>query len=461
MTEVMSEELTYTNKVSTHSQLAFRKISPQGPATAIALSVSGTTLVECVIPPSVFNMSKSRLNFQLALPDPGATTKYNVIDANLMTMLSRVVFYCSNTGNTLLDCSNFEKFASLVVPSATPYDEFKTKSSNWQSATYAQTLGIATTDSDPFPLEDIHKSNSLVNVTPLGTATASIAGFNSYEGRRNLLWGVDSDTTFLNVSLPFSAFKFTALSLNKQVYSPANIVAQFYFNSIDNFAWSSTSATNPTTGAASLASGTLNNVSIQLATEQNLEVAKTIVDTIMSQGISIPIPYPTIVRQSLASSTFQSYNINLSSAYGKRILAIISSLFSVGSTAKNAVNSHIRGTITTYNSFMNNLPVLYNAGFDATKGEDWFYGNREYLEKCAIQNNQEYAVSEWQHIDNFMKPGPLCEADPTAVDGYDVSSIASTYAIQYNLSGAATAIAVSCIIGQKVATFSNNGILVN
>jgi hypothetical protein len=459
----MSEELTYTNKVSTHSQLAFRKISPQGPATAIAGSVSGTTLVEFVIPPSVFNMSKSRLNFQLALADPGATPRFNWLDANLLCTLSRVVFYCSNTGNTILDCSNFEKFASCVTPSSTPYNEFKTKSSAWQSATYSQSLGpvAQVADANLYPVEDIQKSNSLVNVTHLGTATASTTGFNSYEGRKYVIPGIDTDDSYINVSLPFSAFKFTALALNKQVYSPANIVAQFYFNSQDNFAWYSTSATAPQTGPASGAGFTLNNVALQLATEQNLEVAKSVVDAVMSQGISIPIPYPTIIRQSLSSSTFQSYNVNLSSAYGKRILAIVSSLFSVGSTSKNAANSHIRGTITSYNSFMNNLPILYSAGFNTLVSEDWIYGNREYLEKCTIQNNQEYANAEWVHIDNFMKPGPLCEADPTLVDGYDVSSIASTFSIQYNLSTAATAIAVSCIIGQKVATFSNNGILVN
>ncbi len=460
----MSEELTYTNKVSTHSQLAFRKISPQGPATGIAGSVTGTTLVEFIIPPSVFNMSKSRLNFQLALSDPGATPRYNWLDANLLSTISRVVFYCSNTGNTLLDCSNFEKFAACVTPAATSYDEFKTKSSAWQSATYSQSLGPVANvaDANLYPVEDIQKSNSLVNVTPLGTAAASTAGWNAYEGRKYVIPGIDTDDSYINVSLPFSAFKFTALALNKQVYSPANIVAQFYFNAQDNFAWYSTSATAPQTGAASGAGYTLNNVALQLATEQNLEVAKSVVDAVMSQGISIPIPYPTTIRQSLASSSFQSYNVNLSSAYGKRILAIISALFSTNATtSKNAVNSHIRGTISNYNSFMNNLPILYNAGFDCTKGEDWFYGNREYLEKCTIQNNQEYANAEWIHIDNFMKPGPLCEADPTLVDGYDVSSIASTFAIQYNLSSAAATIAISCVIGQKVASFTNNGILVN
>ena len=130
----------------------------------------------------------------------------------------------------LNDCSNFEKYASVIVPASTSYDEFKTKSSNWQSTTYAQKAGIATTDSDPYPLEDIHKSNSLVNVTPLNTAAAGTTGFNSYEGRRYVLFGTDSEETYLNVSLPFSAFKFTALALDKMVYSPANLIFQFYFS---------------------------------------------------------------------------------------------------------------------------------------------------------------------------------------------------------------------------------------
>ena len=461
MTEVMSNELIYTSRVSTHSQPVFRKVSPQGAATNIALSVSGSTLVEMVVPPSVMNMAHSRLNFQLELPDPGATVSVNCIDANLLTTLSRVVVYCSNTGNTLLDCSNFEKYASVIVPASTSYDEFKTKASNWQSTTYSQKLGIANTDSQPYPLEDIHKCNSLVNVTPLNTVAAGTTGFNSFEGRRYVLFGTDSEKTFLDVSIPFSAFKFTALALDKMVYSPANLIFQFYFSPLDNFAWEAASVTDPTSSATSLASGILNNVSLQLYTEGNLEVAKSVVDAVMSSGINVPIPYPTVIRQSLASSTFQSYNINLSSAYGKRILAIVNSLFSVGSTAKNAVNSHIRGTIDTYNSFMNSVPILYSAGFDARLGQDWYYGNRHLLERSTIQNNQEYAVAEWIHIDNFMPPKPLHEQDPTQVDGYDVSSIASTYSVQYNLSSAATAIGVSAIIGQKVASFTNSGIMVN
>ena len=195
--ELISDELKFAPVVNNHSTTAFRKISPQGVSTQIALSASASVgPTEFIIPPSVFNPAKSRLNFQLELPDPGATVNVNWVDANLLSTISRVVLYDSNTNAVWLDCSNFEKYAALVVPAGTSYEEFKTKSGLWQSATYAQKMGIANTDSEPFPVEDIHKSNSLVNVTNLNTAVASTAGANAYEGRRYVIAGTDSEKSF-------------------------------------------------------------------------------------------------------------------------------------------------------------------------------------------------------------------------------------------------------------------------
>lgn len=465
MTEVMSAELNYASKVSTHSQPLYRKLAPQGVGTDITLSSSGTTLVEFVLPPSVMNLSKCRLNFDLAIPL--TTSKYNIVDANTLTMLSRVVVYDSNTGNTLLDCSNFEKFASLVAPAATSYAHFKTKASAWTAAASAQVLTGTTTTSQLYPVEDIQKCNSLVNVSPLNVAAAGTSGYNSFEGRRYLFFGAVGVKSDLSCSIPFDAFKFTALALDKMVYSPSNLICQFYFSPTNNFGWCGASATDPSDTPTALAASTkINNVAIELYTEGNLEVAKSVVDAVMGSGIDVPVPYPTIIRQTLAAGTFQSYNINLSSAYGKRILAIINSLFSINQTSTaNAVNSHsskvASNEIQTYNSFMNSVPILYNAGFDCRLGEDWKYGNRHLLEGSVIQNNQEYSNNEWQHIDSFMPPKPLHECDPTQIDGYDVSSIASTYSIQYNLAGSAAAIGISCIIGQKIASFTNNGVVVN
>lgn len=461
--EQISDELKYAPVVNNHSTTAFRKISPQGVSTAIALSsASALGPTEFIISPSVWNPSKSRLNFQLELPDPGATVAVNWVDANVLSMLSRVVLYDSNTNAVWLDCSNFEKYAALVVPAGTSFDQFKTKATSWQSATYAQKLGIAATNSQPFPCEDIQKNNSLVNVTHLGTATASTAGFNSYEGRKYVIPGTDTEKSYLDVSIPFSAFKLTALALDKQLYNPANLVMQVYWNAADNFAWYSTSVTDPTASATSVGSTNvlINNVAVQLATEQNLTLISKIQQQVMSSGISIPIAYPTTTRQAIASSTAHSYQLNLTKGYGQRILALISAPFSTGSTAINARNSHIRGTLTTYNTFMNNIATKYPNGYDCTKGEDFFYGNREYLEDSAVQSNQEYAVAEWVHIDSYFGEKPLHKVDQTEIDGYDVGTTASSWTIQANLSTTAAATWVTAIIGQKMLTLSSQGSMV-
>lgn len=461
--EQISNELKYAPVVNNHSTTAFRKISPQGVSTAIALSsASSIGPTEFIIPPSVWNPSKSRLNFQLELPDPGATVAVNWVDANLLSTISRVVLYDSNTNAVWLDCSNFEKYAALVVPAATSYDEFKTKQGFWQSSTYFQKMCITSAVSAPFPMEDISKSNSLVNVTPLNTAAASSSAFNSYEGRRYLIPGTDSEKSYLDISLPFSAFKLTALALDKQLYNPANLVLQIYWNATDNFAWSSGSVSDPSAATVSSIGATayINNVSIQLANEQNLTIISKIQQQVMSSGISIPIAYPTTTRQAIASSTAHSYQLNLTKGYGQRILALVTGGFQVASTALNARNSHIRGTISNYNTFMNNIAEKYANGYDCTLGQDYFFGNREYLEKSTIQNAAEYAVAEWVHISSYFGEKPLHEVDQTEIDGYDVGSSASAWQLQATLSTAGVATWVTAIIGQKMLTLSSQGSMV-
>lgn len=459
--EQISEELQYAPVVNNHSTLAFRKISPQGVSTAIALSAAGSVgPTEFIIPPSVFNPAKSRLNSQLELP-AGTTVAHNWVDANLSSVISRLVLYDSATNAVWLDCSNFEKYAAMVGPAGTSYDDFKTKATSF-CPTGPQNLPRLAIFSQPFPCEDIQKSDSLVNVTHVNTAVAGTSGYNSYEGRKVLLaGGGDAQKSFVDVSLPFAAFKLTALALNKNLYNPANLVLQVYWNATDNFAWTSGSATNPTTATvASIVTGAvINNVALQLANEQNLSIVSKITQQVMSSGISIPIAYPTTTRQQISSNTAHSYQLNLTKGYGQRIIALVSAPFNVGETV-NGRNSHLRGTLTTYNTFMNNIATKYQAGYDCRLAQDYYYGNREYLEKSTIQTAGDYAIAEWIHIDSYFGERPLHTVDQTVVDGYDVGMTASAWQIQANFSPATAATWITAIIGQKVLTLSSQGSMV-
>jgi len=453
--EIISEELKYSPSVQNHSTVAFRRISPQGVSTAIPLSSAGQVgPTEFIIPPSVFNPAKSRLNFQLEIANT-SNAHYNYLDANFLSTIGRVVLYDSNTNAVWLDCSNFEKYAALVAPAGTSYAEFKTK-----SFYYATTPTATAADSAACPVEDIIKSNSATNPNGLDTA---LGAQNQFEGRRCLFTtavGAANRNYFMDVSLPLSAFKLTALALNKNLYNPANLVLQIYWNAYDNFVWRGTDAANPTTAPTSAEGVRVNNVVLQLANEQNLSIISKITQQVMSSGISVPIAYPTTTRQVISSSSAHSYQLNITKGYGQRILALISAPFSVGSVTLNTRNLHVRGTLTTYNTFMNNVATKYQNGYDCRLGQDFYFGNREYLEKSTIQTQGEYILNEWVHIDSYFGERPLHEVDQTEIDGYDVGATASAWQIQANLSATATATWITAIIGQKMLTMSSQGSMV-
>ena len=453
--ERISDELNYSIVKNNHSTTVFRKISPQGISTAIALSSSASVgSYDFILPPSVMNLSKSRLTFQLQLPVPVTTVNANWLNANLLTILSRVVIYDSATNALLMDVSNMEKYASLVSCSSTSFAEFSTKA---QGSVAGNILGAVAATSQLYPYEDIGKVNATAN--PTGD-NINLGTTNSYMGRKQLFVGADVAVAYIDVSIPFSAFKHTIMALNKDIYSPSNLVLQLYFNSTDNFAWNAKSITVPSTTVTSVNTGALiNNLSIQLANEGNLAIVSQVISRVMGEGVSIPIAYPTVTRQAISASSAHSYQISLTKGYGQRILAILSAPFSAAAGV-NLRNVHARDNLSTYQTTLNNSPIKYPNGFNCLVSEDYFYGNREYFEGSALQSIGEYISAEWLHCDSFVGEFPLHQLDQTKVDGLDVGTQSAVWQIQANLSTSTAYTWISCIVGQKVLTFSSSGTMI-
>ena len=355
------------------------------------------------------------------------------------------------------DISNVNQYASLVVPVGTDFEDYSTKT--FRTVAFSE---VSLADSQTKSVEDISKSNLTVgNFCGDGAAASDLALQNFYFSRRQYYTNATTNTeAFLDVSIPLSAFKMSVLASDKMMYCPSNLVLQIYWNANSNYANLGTSATNPDTGYAQIATAfVLKNISLSLANEANLAVVSQIINKVMSSGLSLPIAYPTVTRQSIAASTAHSYQLNLTSGYGQRILAIISAPFSAAADDNN-INVHNRGTLTTYNTFLNNVPILSTAGFDASKNQDFMLANREYLKGSVIQTSGEYALGEWVHIDGFFGQKPLKDVDQHEIDGLSVLGQSSTWQIQANLSGATAYNWVTVIFGQKVLTISNQGSLI-
>jgi hypothetical protein len=367
------------------------------------------------------------------------------------------VLYDSATNAVLLDCGNFDKYASLVVPAGTQVDSLLTKS--FVSGAPAITEALA----NPRPAEDISKSNLANNYT--GVTTEDIGAFCPFTGRRQFYIspvgdGASAGDAYLNVSIPFEAFKLTFLSTNKMVYFPSNIVLQLYFNAGNQFFFTADAANTTATAQTAATSPIISNLSIALANEANLAIVSQVINKVMSEGLSMPIAYPTTTRQSLSASTAHSYSLQLTRGYGSRILALISAPF-IGGTITSAQH-HERGTLGVYNTFLNNVAILYPAGLDATKGQDYTIGNKEYLDKSAVQALGEYLNAEWIHVDGFCGSKPLWkyDEDQHQVDGLDVGAQSSTWSIQAALTASTEYVWITAIVGQKMLTITNQGSMV-
>lgn len=460
MTEYFDSDIKYKPVVNNHSTTVFRKVSPINLATQIPLSqTSSYGPTEVILPPSVLNLSKSRINFQVQLPAP-AFTGCTWVDANSLCCIDRVVLYDTNTNQYIADVSSVPKYAHLVSTIGTSYDEFMTKGDFGIANQLMPTTSAA---SSPYMNEDIAKNYVAgTNYSMAGTNMTLSNALARKQLYTNNTLGALGAVSYIDFSIPMSAFKFSALSLDKNIYTPTNLNLQIWWSGTDNFSWYSTSLTDPSAGATSIIAGAyINNFSIELASEGNNDIIKETINAVATRGLSIPIAYPTMTNQAIASSDTHSYLLSITRGFGSRILAIITAPFSVGQTTVNYKNYHTRGTLKNYNTYINNIPLKYTSGYDVSvQGQDWTYGNREYCKGSAISALSDYIQSEWVHVDSFVGEKPLCFVDQTEIDGLEVKDASSSWQIQAVLTSAAAAKWSTLLIGQKLLNLTSQGVIV-
>lgn len=463
---VNSHELDYTTKINNHSSVVYRALTPQGSSSITLGTTSGVVgPVEFILPSAVQNWSKSRLNFSVNLgaSSTSATAStlspFRWVSGNLGTMLNRVVLYDSATSAILADVSNFDKFTSMIAPSAENLEKYLGKSNPIQA-----TLPSATeATGQAFPLENITRNNQ---VLPLNGITTGTVGGTDYTGRR--LWYIsptltnDQTTCYINVSLAFEdIFKFTALSLDKNIYLPSNTVMQLYFNPNDSFQFANLDATNVVPTASVPNGAIVSKLQVQLACESNINLIAQTIKMVMDDSVTIPVAYPTVIRNTFSTTTAPSFQIQLTAGYGKRILFLANSPFNfVGTTINyNQYHGAPRASLLQYQTTLNSVPIKTPAGFDCTKGEDWTIGNSKYLERSPTQSQQYYINYDWIHVDSFFGEKSLCDLDMEVVDGIDVSTQAQTYGFQATTTSIAQTW-ITAIVGQKMLSFTKMGAVI-
>jgi hypothetical protein len=471
---INSPELDYISKINNHSSVIYRSITPQGSSSITLGTTSGVVgPVEFIMPPSVFNPSKSRLNFSVNLGaavsgGTGVTNIIRWVNGNLGSILNRVVLYDSATSAIICDVSNFDKWTNMIAPAGESLDKYLGKASPAQAVLPSVTEATA----QAFPLDNLTRSNVATAANFVGVTTGTLAG-SDFTGRR--LWYIsptttnDGTTCYLNISFLFEdIFKFTALSLNKNIYLPSNTVLQCYFNSNDSFQFNSALAGDATVVNSVAVGATVSRLQVQLANESNINLIAQTIKMVMEEGVTLPVAYPTVTRQTFSATTAPSYQLQLTAGYGKRILFLATSPFGLAAGGTNAAttinysqwHSAPRSSLFQYQTTLNSVPIKTPAGFDCTKGDDWTVGNSHYLEKSPTQSLQYYINQDWIHIDSFFGEKPLSDVDQTMVDGIDVSTQSQTFGFQATTSNIAHTW-ITAIVGQKMLSLTSQGAIMS
>lgn len=458
-TQIIDDRLDFSHKVYNHPSPQFLKLNPLGGMSAPTLSASSVVgPISFQVPAKVVNLSKSYFSFDMTIPSAGASN-YTWLQGNTANMINRVV--CSAVGsNTILaDITNAGNYCESVGAHSTPLVEFFDKSTAVNTSLSASVLTAQVS-----AVDDISRVCSANNYTgydaaagsgsDLGTLCASQSSV-----RKLYLNSTVSSACAISVKLNLDAFKHTILALNKDMYYGGQMIqVDFYMEAANRYIFSSTSATNASTGAAAYTgSPSLQNVALILSVEQNVAIVNSIVQKVMSEGLTIPIPYVFNSKLNISSSTNHNFTLQISSAYGSKLLAVFWSPFANTETS-NTQKGHTIYQLGLYNTYLNSIPTLTPSGINPAYSEH-FYFNRDNLTGSAIAGKPDYD-NAFTHIDNFTGL-PLAELSKKGnyANGIDLTQGMQTWQLSLTTTASTSLNHYVFFVTQKTLTINSQAVL--
>ena len=279
---------------------------------------------------------------------------------------------------------------------------------------------------------------------------------------KKLYTGTGNALNYISVRLPLNAFKHSIFSVDKDMYfagEPLSIDiyweagSKFQFNCTAGTAGAPDSATPPVLPGAH----NISNIALYACCEQNIAITSGIVDR--EQGLTLPIPVVWSSKQAVTTSTSHNIVLNVSKAMGNKLLFIAWAPYHSVETL-NSCKSHTVTQLTTYNTLLNQVPILTNNLINTALGEHYFY-NKDSLDKSAIQSIIAYNNS-FTHFDNFAGMGlPDLIENETVYNGIDLTGETQQWQLNATYSVATSINHYVFVVCQKQLTIAPNSIMLN
>jgi hypothetical protein len=378
-----------------------------------------------------------------------ATGQNGWLQGNALCQLDRFTITTQSSNQILVDIPQFNRYVSMLTPVMTTQEELQIKASP-SSSNNTAVVTASTGQGDNSIVPSLYGSAAVASLYPFDNVSICNAG-NNVDGlskdagrpfgncirKLYTVGGVSGTATAGNASfsLDLNSIPASICDLDKLLYfSGESLVISIYWAPVNRFAFGSTSTKDPVATAAIAPTGTftINNPTIYLYVEQNIDIISSLTSTVMNQGISIPFAYSFIQRQTATSGSF-SVTSQLSRGYGSKLLFAAVSLFhptEVNNTAQDhsvqslITNNNGNYSVMNFNSLLNNIPIMTNNNISligsTQNGEHWLYNKAKLYNSCI--NNLSTFNTDFVHIDSFIGSDSLCNSDLSVEDGLELAS---------------------------------------
>jgi len=332
-----------------------------------------------------------------------------------LTCFQQIQFY-NRTGTLLCDLQQPQNYTKVIWKTDIPFDQYR----NYD--TYSGGV-LGSSGSGRF----LKPSNGLISSVTAGSVAIRPVGGNAslnYLENSYLEVGTTTNSPSIDISLPLSMIKNSIFDIDKDLYFNEIMILRLVWGAAAKVGFTSASASDPTSSPVSYIACDVQNVYLFLATERNQEIVDELKEEVMSNGLSIPIPFVYSFKTVNSASTNQSSTLRITRGHGTRLLKIYHSMFTQNETLNTAYQN--TQSATTLQNFYTQLDNYRLQDFNVNLAlyDDWAVIQRK-LEKSITFNSNIYRYN-WFWLDDFTGcDESASETDPTVdnrIEGIDLTA---------------------------------------
>lgn len=439
----LNEAIDYSAKLASHPSYRVNRVVPLT-GSNVTIS-SATTESQIEIPQTVFNLSKSTIDFTLSIAAAAAlhATNLNTLGASMFDSIQ----LSTRTGLPLAQINNVDMFTRAVNPYVTRFDDYITYDTSLGSTTAAFAYNIdlgsnfssSNAERTATPVAALGFNSTRVRPTPANPSLmAAQIPDRSYTEPMYFKQSDIASAVVCHFSIPLKQLApHTVMSLNKDLYFGQALILRLNWNTIAKLGWDTASAVITNTPVNITGAVTVTGARLSLQVEQNEIIRKSVIDRVMSQGMSMVVPYVHSYLYSAPPGISSTHQQRWNSSHGQKLLNIYS--FVANSFAYHGFNPDIANDrddkkVLTVQPSMNSVNLTDNP-VDESKKEGYQL-MKPLLDGSVIQSSDIYDYNR-VHIQSYRE-GPCSEwlNSDDVVDGLDLD-VEQNYVLNYKTNATA------------------------